>query len=109
MWWRKPWCCSTFRRPCENPQDLPFSIRVRRITEAGRVVPVFTFEFRAVARADMAAFREARGRMSVPVSIGGFHGIDYCPFCGVGLARYYRSRLDRLAEELAPAGPDLIA
>lgn len=103
MWWfySGEWCCATFRGFCENRLAGPMFIRIRRIPDAGPA-PVFTWEFRAAP----AGARVTSDQGVVATS--GFQAIDYCPFCGVVLQRFYRSRLQQMAEQFGPEGPDVV-
>jgi hypothetical protein len=82
------WCCSTFQSRYEHAGQTGFAVLVGR--DAARN-PQFTVQCRAVDQ-DL----ESAVKPEIPTQIVSDMQIDYCPWCGRNLLKWYGKSVDAL-------------
>lgn len=86
------WCCPAFQGNYEAFGGRGFSIVVV-IKEPG------TFQFKLVSRAIDKVHMHSLTSTLVPVSLLTETGIQFCPWCGCNLSKYYQSYVHELRFE----------
>ena len=92
---RREWCCMGFEGAYRSAGDRGFSV----LTDKDETFGVrFSIQSRAVSQADQARFQHEFGSRSsdYPVSTVAETGLQFCPWCGVNLKRFYEKRVAEL-------------
>jgi len=82
------WCCDAFKERYDSAGDRTIAILVDRFPDD---VPHFIIQSRAFERGTEQALDTV-----VPMSLVNEDTINFCPWCGVPLGRWYRKSIDEL-------------
>lgn len=82
------WCCSTFKSRYEHAGETGFAVLVGRDLASK---PQFLIQHRAV---DLGM--EHAVKPEIPTRVVSDVQIDYCPWCGRQLSKWYRKDVDAL-------------
>ena len=83
------WCCSPFQRVYERAGDRSIAVLVDRYKNGD---PTFILQARAFEKGQEPALN-----LPVAMSLVIEETMNYCPWCGTNLLRFYRKQIDRLA------------
>jgi hypothetical protein len=82
------WCCDSFRERYDSAGKRTIAVLVDRFADG---TPHFIIQSRAFERGT-----EQPLHLSVPVSLVNEDTMNFCPWCGVPLRRWYREWIDEL-------------
>jgi hypothetical protein len=89
----REWCCVGFKSGYEQAGHRGFAILIEKDADFGSR---FSIQSRSAETSDQPELQRILQPVTFPVSIVTETGMQFCPWCGVNLKRFYGKRVAEL-------------
>lgn len=99
------WCCEGLKQAFEDRHNRGIYIYCEPDHSLLKCGPTFWMGMRSVNTEDSGRFSELMKTVaqdntdSLPITIGTWRRVKFCPWCGKNLERYYKKNFDMLIDE----------
>jgi hypothetical protein len=99
MFWRsKGWCCGGLKDRFERRYDRGLFVFAEPPTSDGRYPASYWLAMRSVRKQDVERLKELKGERDLPITIQTWFPIQFCPWCGTRLKRFYARHYELLVD-----------
>ena len=102
------WCCPGFEGNFQNRNKSGFFVFARPPEKVISKEPLFYIASRFVENENKNNFSKAIKSLEFPVTLSVSTGMQYCPWCGVKLIKFYKKSYEALVDSKIIKELDLI-